>query len=62
MNTFRNKHFKNQLDPNYVFYECLCSCEIKSTSEKSLEGCIDNCELKNYQRISITKNKNLKSI
>ncbi len=37
MNTFRNKQFKNELDP-------LRSCEIKSNSEKSLEECVENCE------------------
>ncbi|ABS83229.1 Conserved hypothetical protein [Prochlorococcus marinus str. MIT 9312] len=46
MNTFRNKQFKNQLDPNYAFYDCLRSCELKSSSEKSLEKCIDSCEWK----------------
>ena len=45
MNTFRNKQFKNQLDPKYAFYECLRSCELKSTNENSLEECIDHCEL-----------------
>jgi len=44
MNTFRNKHFKNELDPKYAFYGCLLSCEISSNSEKSLEECIENCE------------------
>ena len=44
MNTFRNKHFKNELDPKYAFYDCLRSCELKSNSEKSLEKCVDNCE------------------
>ena len=44
MNTFRNKQFKNELDPKYAFYDCLRSCEIKSNSEKSLEVCIENCE------------------
>ena len=44
MNTFRNKHFKNELDPKYAFYDCLCSCEIKSNSEKSLEECVKNFE------------------
>ena len=34
MNTFRNKQFKNELDPKYAFYDCLRSCEIKSNSEK----------------------------
>ena len=46
MNTFRNKHFKNELEPNFAFYDCLRSCELKSASENSLEECIDHCELK----------------
>ena len=45
MNTFRNKQFKNELDPKYAFYDCLRSCELKSNSEKSLEECVDNYEL-----------------
>ena len=45
MNTFRNKQFKNELDPKSAFYDCLRSCELKSNSEKSLEECVDNCEL-----------------
>ena len=44
MNTFRNKQFKNQLDPSYAFYDCLRSCELKSSSEKSLEQCIWSCD------------------
>jgi len=46
MNTFRNKQFKNELDPKYAFYDCLRSCEIKSNSEKSLEECFENSEPK----------------
>ena len=46
MNTFRNKYFKNELNPKYVFYDCLLSCEITRNSEKSLKECFDNCELK----------------
>ena len=42
MNTFRNKHFKNELDPKYAFYDCLSSCQIKSNSENSLEECVEN--------------------
>ena len=45
MNTFRNKQFKNELNPKYAFYDCLRSCEIKSFSEKSLEECAENCDL-----------------
>jgi len=44
MNTFRNKNFKNELNPKYAFYDCLRSCEINSNSEKSLEECVENCE------------------
>jgi len=44
MNTFRNKQFKNELDPKYAFYDCLRSCEINSNTEKSLEECVENCE------------------
>ena len=44
MNTFRNKHFKNELDPKYAFYDCLRSCELKSANKNSLEECIDHCE------------------
>ena len=46
MNTFRNKQFKNELDPKYAFYDCLRSCEIESSSEKSLEKCIWSCDWK----------------
>ena len=53
MNTFRNKQFKNELDPKYAFYDCLRSCELKSSSEKTLEECIDGCD-----RESSTNNLN----
>ena len=58
MNTFRNKQFKNELDPKYAFYDCLRSCEIKSNSEKSLEECVENCNSRQYQRILMAKNRN----
>ena len=45
MNTFRNKQFKNELDPKYAFYDCLRSCEINSSSENSLEECVEKCDL-----------------
>ncbi len=44
MNTFRDKQFKNELDPKYAFYECLRSCQIKNASKDSLEECILSCE------------------
>ena len=43
---FINKNFKNKLDPNYAFFDCLLSCELKSNSENSLEECVDNYEIK----------------
>ena len=43
MNTFRNKQFKNELDPKYAFYDFHFSFAIKRNSEKSLE-CVQNCE------------------
>ena len=46
MNTFRNKQIKNELNPNYAFYDCLRSCELKSNSEILLEECIDSCNWK----------------
>ena len=46
MNTFRNKHFKNELNPKYAFYDCFRSCELKSNSGKSLEECVENCALR----------------
>ena len=45
MNTFRNKQFKNELDPKYAFYDCLRSCELESDYKKSLE-CDENCEFR----------------
>ena len=53
MNTFRNKQFKNELDPKYAFYDCLRSCEININSKESLEECVDNCEF-----IPLPKNLN----
>jgi len=58
MNTFRNKQFKNQLDPKYAFYDCLRTCEIKSSSEKSLEVCVESCDWVSITKIS--KNENMK--
>ena len=57
MNTFRNKQFKNELDPKYAFYDCLRSCEIKSSSENSLEECEVKCDWDTTKKIQIKKNK-----
>ena len=50
MNTFRNKQFKNKIDPKYTFYDCLRSCELKSNTEKSLEECVKNFELRSFPK------------
>ena len=62
MNTFRNKQFKNELDPKYAFYDCLRSCELKNSSEKTLEECVDNCDLNTLSDDLDPQNKNLNSI
>ena len=37
MKTFRDKQFKNELNPKYAFCDCLRSCELQSNYEKSLK-------------------------
>ena len=44
MNTFRDKLFKNELDPKYAFYDCLRYCELKSVSLENLKECTISCE------------------
>ena len=44
MSSFRDKNFKNSLDPNLTSYECIRSCEINSSTENSLENCFISCE------------------
>ena len=46
MNTFRNKQFKNELDPKYLFYDCLHSCKLISSSEKIFEKYKDSYDWK----------------
>ena len=62
MNTFRNKHFKNELDPKYAFYDCLRSCQLKSYSEKSLEECAERCDWSSAPGYLDSQNKNSNSI
>ena len=50
MNTFRDKLFKNELDPKYAFYDCLRSCELKNRSEKSLAECKISCKWEPHKR------------
>ena len=44
MNSFRDKNFKNSLDPNFSTYDCIRSCEIQRSTEQSLENCLISCE------------------
>ena len=44
MNSFRDKNFKNELDPNFTCYECIRSWEIQRSTEKLLENCFISCE------------------
>ena len=48
MNTFRNKHFKNKLDPIANYYECIRSREINKSTEKSEKFAFYNAKY-NYQ-------------
>jgi len=57
MNTFRNKQFKNELDPKYASYDSLNTCEIKISSEKSPENCLEKCYSKSKKNIQIKKIK-----
>ena len=45
MNTFRDKYFKNKLDPKAAYYECIRSCEINKSTEKGLQTCVLKCEI-----------------
>tara|TARA_Y100000589_G_scaffold38664_1_gene32419 strand:+ start:270 stop:467 length:198 start_codon:yes stop_codon:yes gene_type:complete len=45
MTTFRDKHFKNNLDPKAAYYECIRSCEINKSTEIGVDNCITECEI-----------------
>ena len=45
MTTFRDKHFKNNLDPKAAYYECIRSCEINKSTEKGIKNCLTECEI-----------------
>tara|TARA_B100000900_G_C20316580_1_gene608382 strand:- start:321 stop:524 length:204 start_codon:yes stop_codon:yes gene_type:complete len=45
MNTFRDKHFKNELIPKTAYYECIRSCEINKSKKKGLKNCFIKCEI-----------------
>ncbi len=46
MTTFRDKFFKNKLDPKAAYYDCIRSCEINLSTEKGIENCESICKLK----------------
>ena len=43
MKTFRDKHFKNKFDPKAVYYDCIRSCEINTSTEQGVENCVSKC-------------------
>ncbi len=43
MNTFRDKNFKNNLDPKAVYYDCIRSCELNTSTEQGVENCVIKC-------------------
>ena len=45
MNTFRDKHFKNKLDPKAAYYDCIRSCELNTSTEQGSESCKIKCTL-----------------
>ena len=45
MKTFRDKHFKNKLDPKAAYYDCIRSCELNTSTEQGSESCTIKCTL-----------------
>ena len=43
MKTFRDKHLKNKLDPKAVYYDCIRSCELNTSTEQGVENCVIKC-------------------
>ena len=43
MKTFKDKHFKNKLDPKAVYYDCVRSCELYTSTEQGVENCVVQC-------------------
>ena len=44
MKTFRDKHFKNKFDPKAVYYDCVRTCELNTSTEQGVENCIVKCK------------------
>ena len=45
MKTFRDKHFKNKLDPKAAYYDCIRSCELNTSTVEGSENCTFKCTL-----------------
>ena len=45
MKTFRDKYFKNKLDPKAAYYDCIRSCELNTSNEQVVEICTNKCTL-----------------
>ena len=45
MTTFRDKQFKNKLDPKAAYYDCIRSCELNTSTEKGAAYCATKCTL-----------------
>jgi len=43
MNTFRDKHYKNNFDPKAIYYDCIRSCELNTSTEQGVESCVIKC-------------------
>jgi len=43
MKTFRDKYFKNKLDPKATYYDCIRSCELNTSTEQGVENCVLKC-------------------
>ena len=45
INTFRDNHFENKLDPKVAYYEWIRGCEINKSIHKGLKNCFLTCEI-----------------
>ena len=42
MKTFRDKHFKNKIDPKVAYYDCIRTCELNISNKQGVEILILN--------------------
>ena len=43
MYSFRDKHYKNELNPKAAYYDCIRSCELNVSSEQDVKSCVIKC-------------------